>query len=250
MDKKLVEMLHLDLEPVGIFFGNDTTECDLKADPEKRNCVISFVMAAAKGKITSMDEAGCTCPGGAVGACFGDGFTRLNPNIHMMLSQGMGDKAPKGVPPMVKEGERFFCTPDLAMKWRQNMPFSDKAYPRIVFAPLSRWSEVGIPDLVYIFANPDQISALVTMQGFHKGKAVNTLAPFGAACHSIVYAAEQLEKEEPMAIMGLFDISQRSVALKNYLSMTLTYGMWEDMLKDLDKSCLTTHSWRKVEERL
>ena len=37
MDKKLVEMLHLDLEPVGIFFGNDTTECDLKADPEKRN---------------------------------------------------------------------------------------------------------------------------------------------------------------------------------------------------------------------
>ncbi len=27
-----------------------------------------------------MDEAGCTCPGGAVGACFGDGFTRLNPN--------------------------------------------------------------------------------------------------------------------------------------------------------------------------
>ena len=50
--------------------------------------------------------------------------------------------------------------------------------------------------------------------------------------------------------MGLFDISQRSVALKNYLSMTLTYGMWEDMLKDLDKSCLTTHSWRKIEERL
>lgn len=250
MDKKLVEMLHLDLEPVGIFFGNDTTECDLKADPEKRNCVIPFVMAAAKGKITSMDEDGCTCPGGAVGACFGDGFTRLNPNIHMMLSQGIGEKAPKGAPPMVKEGERFFCTPNLAMKWRQNMPFSDKAYPRIVFAPLSRWSEVGIPDLVYIFANPDQISALVTMQGFHKGKAVNTLAPFGAACHSIVYAAEQMEKEEPMAIMGLFDISQRSVALKNYLSMTLTYGMWEDMLKDLDKSCLTTHSWRKIEERL
>jgi len=65
-----------------------------------------------------------------------------------------------------------------------------------------------------------------------------------------VYAAEQMEKEAPVAIMGLFDISQRSAALKDYLSMTLTYGMWEDMLKDLDKSCLTTHSWRKIEERL
>ena len=54
--------------------------------------------------------------------------------------------------------------------------------------------------------NADQISALVTMQGFHSGKAVNTLAPFGAACHFIVYAAEQIDKEEPYAIMGLFDI--------------------------------------------
>lgn len=50
-----------------------------------------------------------------------------------------------------------------------------------VFAPLSRWSEVGTPDLVYIFANADQLSALVTMQGFHNGKALNTIAPFGAA---------------------------------------------------------------------
>ena len=130
------------------------------------------------------------------------------------------------------------------------MPFSEKAYPRIVFAPLSRWEEIGTPDLVYVFANPDQISALVTMQGFYNGKRINTIAPFGAACHSIAYAAEQMEKEEPFAVMGLFDISQRSAALKNYLSMTLPYRMWESMTKDLDKSCLTTHSWKNIEKRL
>ena len=250
MEKKIVQMLHLALEPVGIFLGNTSAKSELEASPQKRNCVIPFVLAAAKGKITSMDEAGCTCPGGAVGACFGDGFTRLNPNIHIMLSQGLGEKAPAGAPPMLKEGERFFCDAEVAMKWRNNMPFSDKAYPRIVFAPLSRWEEVGTPDLVYIFANADQISALVTMQGFHNDKAVNTLAPFGAACHSIVYAAEQMEKEEPYAIMGLFDISQRSTALKDYLSMTMPYRLWENMLHDLEKSCLTTHSWRRIEERL
>ena len=122
MEKKLVEMLHLELEPVGIFFGNAAVQSELEADPAIRNCVIPFVMTAAKGKITSMDEAGCTCPGGAVGACFGDGFTRMNPNIHMMLSQGLGDKTPEGVPPMLREGERFFCDADVAMKWRQSMP--------------------------------------------------------------------------------------------------------------------------------
>ncbi len=250
MDAKLVEMLHLELEPVGIFFGNTTTACDLAASPKKRNCVIPLIMSAAKGKVVSMNEASCTCPGGAVGACFGDGFTRLNPNIHKMLSQGLGDQAPDGAPLMVREGERFFCDEEVAMQWRKNMPFSDKAYPRIVFAPLSRWKGVGTPDLVYMFAKPDQISALVTMQGFHNGKTVNTLAPFGAACHSIVYAAEQMEKEEPYAIMGLFDISQRSEILKDYLSMTLPYKLWESMMKDLDKSCLTTHSWRNIEKRL
>ena len=84
MQKKLVEMLHLELDPVGIYFGNTTAVSELEASSDKRNCVIPFLMTAAKGKITSMDEAGCTCPGGAVGACFGDGFTRLNPRIHIM----------------------------------------------------------------------------------------------------------------------------------------------------------------------
>lgn len=250
MDAKLVELLHLELEPVGIFFGNTSAVCDLEANPEKRNCVIPFLMASAKGKVACMDEASCTCAGGAVGACFGDGFTRLNPNIHKMLSQGLGEHAPEGASPMLREGERFFCNEEIAMEWRRNLPYSDKAYPRIVFAPISRWEEIGTPDLVYIFAKPDQISALVTMQGFHNGKAVNTLAPFGAACHSIVYAAEQMDREAPYAIMGLFDISQRSIVLKDYLSMTVPYTLWENMTRDLDKSCLTTHSWRNIEKRL
>ena len=59
-----------------------------------------------------------------------------------------------------------------------------------------------------------------------------------------------MEKEVPYAEMGLFDISQRSAALQNYLSMTLPYRMWENMTKNLDKSCLTTHSWKNIEKRL
>lgn len=130
------------------------------------------------------------------------------------------------------------------------MPFSDKGYPRIVFAPMSRWASIGTPDLVYVFAAPDQLSALVTMLGSHNGRALNTLAPFGAACHSIVYAAAQMEKDEPMAIMGLFDISQRKPNLANYLSLTMPYSLWEDLGRDLEKSCLTTHAWKEIEKRL
>ena len=250
MSKELVQMLHLETEPVGIFFGNTEFACDIDASPEKRNCVVPFLMAASKGKTVSMDEESCNCPGGSVGCCFGDGFTRRNPNIHKMLSQGFGDQAPPEMPERVKVGERFFCSEDLALKWRRSMPYSEKGYPRVVFAPMSRWEDIGIPDVVFVFANADQISAMVTMLGSHNGEAFNTLAPFGAACHSIVYAVDQIGKERPMAIMGLFDIAQRWRVHENMLSLTMPYSMWTALASDLDKSCLTTYSWRKIEERL
>ena len=250
MSKELTGMLHLKLEPVGVFFGNTSTQCDFDASPSRRNCVVPLLAAAANGRTISMNEDSCNCPGGATGCCFGDGFTRKNPNIHKMLSQGYGADASPEMPVHMREGERFFCTEELALKWRNAMPFSDRAYPRIVFAPQSRWDQTGTPDLVLVFAEPDQISALVTLLGFHNGKAVNTIAPFGAACHSIVYAADQMDREDPKAVMGLFDISQRTGNLAGYLSMTMPYPMWESLGRDLDKSCLTTHAWKEIEKRM
>ena len=105
MNEKLAEMLHLKLEPIGIFFGNTTAECDLDASPEKRNCVVPLLMAAAKGTVVSMDEDSCNCAGGATGCCFGDGFTRRNPQIHKMLSQGFGDQA-RGADPFEAHKEQ------------------------------------------------------------------------------------------------------------------------------------------------
>ena len=54
----------------------------------------------------------------------------------------------------------------------------------------------------------------------------------------------------PMAVMGLFDISQRSRAIAGYLSLTMPLVLWQGMREGLDKSCLTTHSWREIEKRL
>ena len=65
-----------------------------------------------------------------------------------------------------------------------------------------------------------------------------------------MYAAEQLDKEEPVAIMGLFDISQRYKPLANLLSLTMPYSRWAGLAEELDKSCLTTHSWRAIEKRM
>ena len=250
MQKKLTEMLHMKREPVGIYFANTTAVCDLDANPETRNCVIPLLMKASEGQTISMDEKSCNCAGGATGCCFGDGFTRWNPSIAKLLSQGYGEDAPPQMPAFMKEGERFFITEEVAEKFRNSMPYSEKAYPRIVFAPMSRWGEIGNPDLVYLFVNPDQLGALVSMLCSHNGKVDNTISPYCSACQCIMFAAEQMEKEAPKAVMGLFDISQRYEALANLLSLIMPYCRWEDLSCDLDKSCLTSHSWRMIEKRL
>lgn len=250
MQKKLTQMLHMKREPVGIYFANTTAVCDLDADPEKRNCVIPLLMKASEGQVISMDEKSCNCAGGATGCCFGDGFARWNPSIAKLLSQGYGENAPTNMPAFMKEGERFFCTEEVAERFRNSLPYSEKAYPRIVFAPMSRWEEIGIPDLVYLFVNPDQLGALVSMLCSHNGSVNNTIVPYCSACQSIMFGAEQMEQEAPKAVMGLFDISQRYQPLANMLSLTMPYPRWVELSGDLEKSCLTSHSWRLIEKRL
>lgn len=250
MQRKLTQMLHMEREPVGIYFANTTAVCDMDANPKARNCVIPFLMKVSEGLTVSMDESSCNCAGGATGCCFGDGFARWNPSICKLLSQGYGNDLPPQMPPFAKEGERFFVTEEIAEKFRNALPYSKKAYPRIVFAPMSRWADIGQPDLVYLFLNPDQLGAVVSMLCSHNGKLTNTITPYCSACQSIMFGAQQLEQEHPIAVMGLFDISQRYKPLANLLSLTMPYSLWDGLTRDLDKSCLTTHSWRAIEKRL
>ena len=89
MERKLIKMLHMERQPVGIFFANTTALCDMDADPKARNCVIPLLMKASEGQVISMDEHSCNCAGGATGCCFGDGFARWNPSIAKLLSHGL-----------------------------------------------------------------------------------------------------------------------------------------------------------------
>lgn len=246
MQGDLVKTLHLDIQPVGISFANMTAVCDLIAGTGKRTCIIAFHLSAAHGKVVGVTEEDCICLGGTVGCCFGDGFTKKNPYIHKMLSQGIGNEASAKAPIHMREGERFFCDEETALKWRSAMPFSERGLPRVIFSPENRWDEIGYPDLVLIFADPDCMSAIITLLGFHNGRSINTIVPYGAACHSMVFAAEQLDSDDLMAVMGLFEISQRSKALANYLSLTMPHVLWLNMQKKLDKSCLTTHAWKEI----
>jgi hypothetical protein len=87
------------------------------------------------------------------------------------------------------------------------------------------------------------------MSGFNNGLAQNVLAPFGAACHSILFAFQETGKEHPKAILGFFDIAQRYQIPKDILSFTLPYTMFQEIEESISESCLTTHAWERIEGR-
>jgi hypothetical protein len=76
-------------------------------------------------------EEGCTCPGGTVGLCLGDGFTRKNPNIHKMLSQGMGDAAPEQAPPTRSHHPQYGRSLDKYSRYCLKMAKSPKTMCKI-----------------------------------------------------------------------------------------------------------------------
>ena len=56
-------------------------------------------------------------------------------------------------------------------------------------------------DLICMFANPDQLSALVILSGFYRGKSLNVVAPFASACQSILLAYQQIGNEMPHGVL-------------------------------------------------
>ena len=251
MQSKLVDQLRFKLLPVAIYFTDTKPDGAAQFEPHKRGCVATMLVAAAKGKTAVFDEDTYGCPGGGVGLCFGDAFTKNSHPTDCLLSTGDEALAATGqtAPFSLGRGERFFASPELVQKWRSAFPYVDAPQKYVVFRPLSEVEADEPPDLVMLFANPDQLSTLVIMAGFNRGCGLNAIAPFAAACQSIVWAYPQMAKDEPQAVIGFFDISQRQSVPKELLSFTVPFSMFLEMDNSADEGCLTTHSWEKIAGR-
>lgn len=252
MNDKLIKSLGLKYEPVAIFFTDEKPDNALQFEEGKRGCVASMLVAAAtKGKTAVFDEKTYGCPGGGVGICFGDAFTANDHPTEYLLSTGDEalERDNKSIPIRLGRGERFFGDTELVKKWKSQMPYAEAGRKYVVFKPYSQIPEDAAPDLIFLLADPDQISALVIMSGFDRGTSLNVIAPFGAACHSILYAYNEINEESPKGIMGFFDIAQRNRIPRDLLSFTVPYSMYLELEQSVDESCLTTDAWFKLRNR-
>jgi uncharacterized protein (DUF169 family) len=247
MNSKLVDALRVKRQPVAIILTNEKPAQALQFKEGGRGCIAAFLLAASEGRTSVFDRKTFGCPGGGTGLGFGDCYVGFP--INRLLSTGGSVELGNGQTWDMHEGERFFESPETASAWAAALPIRDIPTEYVVFKPLHEVTEADQPTLIQLFANGDQLSALITLAGFSRGTIENAIAPWGAACHSILFSYAEAERDMPRGVIGFFDISQRHRVEPGILTFTVPYRMFREMEGNIEKSFLRTDPWLKLQER-
>ncbi|HPQ69093.1 MAG TPA: DUF169 domain-containing protein [bacterium] len=247
MHSKIAETLALKQSPVAILLTDTKPEKATQFKEGSMGCTGAMMRSAAKGRVVVFDRKTSGCPGGGTGLGFGNCYTGFP--INRLLSTGGKAELPNGYTFDMKEGERFFESPEVTDRWLIALPYRDVPTEFIVFKPLDQVAEGEDVSLVLMFVNPDQLSALITLAGFRRGSINATVSPWGAACQSILFAYAEAQRETPRGVIGFFDISQRGKLEKELLSYTMPYRLFLEMESSVDDSFLKTHMWDELRER-
>ena len=94
------------------------------------------------------------------------------------------------------------------------------------------------------------ISTLVLM-GYATERPDAVRLPFSSGCGSILtHPLKEGEKENPQAILGMFDVSARPFVEPNILTLAMPTKLFLTLLANQDESFLITKSWELVRKRI
>ncbi len=237
--KKFREILGLKESPLGVYYTNDKPD-GVTPKTGVHLCMIGLLKEARKkGKTVFFDKNHFGCPGGAY---YMGLLESPRPNIEYFLSCGI---------PGEMEGERYIKTPELARE------FFKKRKPRLapatycVFKPIEQFQQGNVkPEVVVFFAPPDILSGLFTLTNYALERNDGVQTPFGSGCSAILtHPLREAEKEQPHAILGMFDVSARPMVENDILTLAMPYPIFLKLLENVQGSFLETQSWKKVLKR-
>lgn len=225
--------------PLGIYYTNDKPE-GVTPKTGIHMCMIGLLQnARKKGETVYFDKDHFGCPGGAYYMGF---LESPRPNLEYFLSCGI---------PGAMEGERYIKTPELAKKFIESRKPRQAPAPYCVFKPIERFRDEEEPEVVAFFVPPDILSGLFTLAGYalENLDAVNT--PFGSGCSTILtYPLKEAKKEQPRAILGMFDVSARPMVERDILTLAMPYSIFLRLIENVSGSFLETESWKKLQQRI
>jgi uncharacterized protein (DUF169 family) len=225
--------------PVIFYYTDGNSGVKYAVKTKNWRCVISDIGKVRKGQdlYFNKDNLGCNCAKRYLGYS-----KQLFPDFRYFLSYGIEGKL---------EGERYKKSPEIVdelLKEQVTLPIDNK---NIVFKRWDKLTETDNPDVVIFFATPDVLSGLFTLASFDSADQQSSVTPFGAGCSSIVhYPYLEKDKDNPKAIIGMFDASARPCVPENALSFVVPYKKCVKMIDNMEESFLITKTWKTVMKRL
>jgi uncharacterized protein (DUF169 family) len=265
MKSKIADAVGLKQQPVALLWTNEKPEGALQFKEGKWGCVMWNLANAAKGKTAAFDRKTYGCLGGGVGLGFGNKYLEWPGGIecfYYFLSTGneqweRGKELAQKVEPYLRKesfehfvhGEGYVKTPELVKKFIEQLPIMDIPAEYVVFKPLSDLDpDQEQPQVVIMFADPDQLSALVVLANYDRESRESVIIPHGAGCHTIgIFPYREARREPQRAVVGLTDLSARvSIARqlgRNLMTFSVPWKMFLEMESNVEGSFLQRRTW-------
>jgi uncharacterized protein (DUF169 family) len=257
---QFLETLGLDEEPMGVFYTDEkpaegfspktidlpTREKEMKNEINWQevfsqfSCVMGHIWRARKKRgvaYFSAEQFGC--PGGA----FWLGFNKPQAEtIIKYVSTGI---------PNWTEGELYCDSPDALRRIFEYVDPRPAPHKFCVVKPISKFSDVEVPELIAFFMRPESLSGLHQLAAFVTNDPEVVASPWGAGCGNVVvWPLHYLSKGQNKAVIGGWDPSARKFFKTDELSFTVPYKMFVDMIERFDESFLKTKSWATVQKKI
>jgi uncharacterized protein (DUF169 family) len=237
MAEKLTGALGLSEAPIAVYYTDHKIEGAFMWNCMGDHfCSIGRMAAVRKGTPMVIDGENAGCGG----AAFFLGYQNsIRPGFEYFLAHD--DKG---------KGERFKKTPELARTLMDSFQFVPASGPYCVFQRLSDIPDGVTPEVVSIFADGDGIGGLVTLANYGRRGKDAVIAPQTAGCGSLVNEARaQALQPEPRAVLGMFDPAARPRMEKNYLTFSVPWPMFVEMVGNLPGSFVEIDPWVSMKDR-
>lgn len=225
--------------PITFFYVEDQGDVDRANIPDGQSCIVCELGLVRKGRPLAWNVKSLGCGGSRRYLGYSD---KLRPNFEYFLSYGI---------PGELEGERYIRTPEMVKQITDNMRCIPAKGRYIIFKRFDQLTPDDDPVAVIFFAKPDVLSGLFTLANFDQPDGDGVIAPFGSGCGAIVHQPYfQNEKENPKAVLGMFDASARPCVQKDILTFAIPIKKFQTMVGYMDESFLITKTWSTLKNRL
>lgn len=233
---KLCRTVPLAHPPLAFYYA-DAVPAGTELPSGERTCIVALMMQARGGATVAAHRERFGCGG----AGYYLGFCEPRPGIAEFVSTGI---------PGVMEGERYKQSPELVEAYMEQNPVGPAPAEYAVIRPVADLSEAHRPEVIVYIGRADELAALVGLANYaRRDDAV--ICPFGSGCNGALNRPlREAQREEPRAVLGLFDPSARPYVGGDELSFAAPVALWEEMVGNAAESFLSTPTWEHLRRRI